>query len=124
MPSDDETHVGLRSYIDNQIAHLRDQSDRHWEQSDRSLQQALLSINERLAGMNEFRGALRDQAALMATRQELEKISYELTRRLSIVENELSENRGKALTVGASWGAATAAVVSIIVGIVIRLAVP
>ncbi len=66
--------VALKEYFEKLI----EAADRRYEQrfvsGDEAIAKAERTMNERLNSMNEFRDALKDQAARMATRVELETL--------------------------------------------------
>lgn len=75
--TDNETRslVSLRDYVDTRLAAL-----------DKAMELATRILDKRLDSMNEIRGSMRDQAATMATRQELQA-------KLDIVDVELRSLR-------------------------------
>lgn len=62
----------LREYLEAKIAHLSMLLDSQRAYSDRAIEKAEFALGKRLDGMNEFREALKDQTALMATREQLD----------------------------------------------------
>jgi len=104
------TDVALKEYLERRI----EDADRRYEQrfaaAEVALNKAEFALRDYKAGSNEWRDALKDQAARMATRSELEKVDLQV--------QELRRARanldGKLLMVAAIISAGMALIVNII----------
>lgn len=98
------TDVSLREHIESNIKWL----DRHVAVQIAAIEKAtgvaLATLNERLAGMNEFRDTLKDQAARLATKDEVAIHGDLIERRISALELGRAEAAGSAKTWGALAG--------------------
>ena len=61
-------------------------------------------MKERLAGMNELRETMRDQAASLATREQVALTAGAIEERLRSIENWSSNIQGRIVTLAGIWG--------------------
>ena len=106
------TDVALRDYLERLIH----EADRRYEQRFAASEQAVLkaerTMSSRLDSMNEFRDALKDQAARMATRVEVDRIDESV----QALQRDKANLDGRLVVLSAG----TSIVVSAIVGLAIK----
>jgi hypothetical protein len=104
------TDVALKEYLERRI----DDADRRYEQrfhaAEVALNKAEAALRDYKVGSNEWRDALKDQAARMATRDELEKLEADVQE----LRRARSNLDGKLLVIAAIVSAGTGVIVSII----------
>lgn len=106
--SDESNHreiVSLRDYFDGRLAEFDKRFEQQRAATERALDKAEQALGRRLDGMNEFRDALKDQAARMATQEQLDR-----------VRDRVVEQEKRAAVVAAVWSI----VVSIVTGVLVR----
>src|SRR6185436_2455512 len=98
--------VSIRDFFDGKIGELEKRFDQQRMATERALDKAEQALGRRLDAMNEFRDALKDQAARMATQEQLDR-----------VRDRVIEIEKRTAVTAAIWSL----VVSIVVGLAVRL---
>src|SRR5688572_11682045 len=103
-PPDEGETVPLQQYIEAVIDQRFQAIDQRFTYIELSTTLARDSMNERLLGMNEFRDTLKDQAARLPTREEVEKGFESTIARMDRIDLRVSElERANANTSGRFW---------------------
>lgn len=115
----DNGRVALREYFSDQIKWL----DRYFEKQHVRLavDKAEFQLNKRLEGMNEFRDALKDQAARLATKDEVIALNSALDKRMQIIERQLSMSAGRNAATAVYWAIGASVLTAVIVMLITKL---
>lgn len=106
--------VSLKDHMDARIEWVERNFATQIESLDRAVKLAADSLEYRLHGMNEFRNVLKDQAAKLATREEISAHAQLIDERIKSLE----VSRGYAAGVGAVAGVLGGGVMAVIVKII------
>ena len=108
------TDVTLREHIEGQIKWL----DRYFDLKIMSINDAVAkaeqALSRRLEGMNEFRDSLKDQAAPLATKSEVDMQINSIDERLKALEFNRAKGEGKMAVISAG----VAVVISLVVAVI------
>src|SRR5258705_13144795 len=83
--------VGLKEYLESQVDFLKEIVPLSAEAADRAIQKNEQAAEKRFEGMNEFRQALSDQANTFLTRTEYSLNHKNLTDKVEVLNNRMSE---------------------------------
>lgn len=72
--TEETLRVTLRDYLERRLDDLDVRYEGRFKSAERAVQKAEDTINSRLAEMNEFREAMKDQAATMARRSDVDRV--------------------------------------------------
>lgn len=97
--------VSLRDFLESKVLELEKRLEQQRISTERALDKAEQALGRRLDAMNEFRDALKDQAARMATQEQLDR-----------VRDRVIEIEKRTAVTAAVWSLIT----SIIVGLTVR----
>lgn len=129
--SDESNHreiVSLRDYFDGRLGELEKRFEQQRVSTERALDKAEQALGRRLDAMNEFRDALKDQAARMATQEQLDRVRDRIVdgekkaertvtpEHLETVKGRVTEIEKRIAVTAAIWSM----VVSIVVGLAVR----
>lgn len=93
------TDVALKDYLerviaaevgrlDQRVLNLSTLIEQQRAYADRAVEKAELAVDKRLTAMNEFRDALKDQAARMATQEQVDRVRdrvVEVEKRMAVI---------------------------------------
>lgn len=104
--------IPLKDYFDGRLAEVQKYLAARIDAATTAADKAEEQLNRRLEGMNEFRDTLKDQAARLATKEQLEALISSVDTRLKILEIGRAASEGRASIINAI----VATVVSTVIG--------
>ena len=97
--SDESDRVTIRDHFQKQIDWVDKYFQRQLDSAQGAIDKAEHQLNSRLQGMNEFRDTLKDQAARLASKDDL----VSLEKRINLLERNQSSETGKDQNKAAVW---------------------
>lgn len=108
--------ITVKEYFESQIAWLDKYFHAKIHSIDEAVNKAEAALSKRLESMNEFRDSLKDQAARLATKTEVEMQITALEQRLQRLEMGRANADGKATVISAIVSVVVSAVTGLIIG--------
>ena len=112
----EELRVSLKYHLERRLEDLDARWSARFADAQQAVTKAETTINARLEGMNEFRAALKDQTAMLASRESVERLVDDI--------NELKRAGAKLDARIAAYVAMVSAVVSALTMMLARWLLP